>query len=117
MRQARRSFLKGLKALPKSKLRTLLPQPQRYRIVLLAVALSGLLSHAAERRVIESIGEISRLTNEAKNAGLPVHARATVLRYDPQAFHFFVRDSEGAVYVNLDRSQWDVFSALARRSD
>ena len=54
-----------------------------------------------------TIGEIAHLPNEAASIGLPVRGQATVLQFDAKAFHFFVRDAAGAVYVNLERPQWD----------
>ena len=57
--------------------------------------------HAAASRPL-TVGAVSRLSNEARNAGLPVHGQATVLQYDPKAFHFFIRDEQGAVYVGLN---------------
>ena len=53
-----------------------------------------------------SIGAAAHLPNHARNTGLPVHGRATVLQFDPKGFHFFVRDGQGAVYVGMDNALW-----------
>jgi signal transduction histidine kinase/DNA-binding response OmpR family regulator/uncharacterized protein YdeI (BOF family) len=55
---------------------------------------------------IRSVGAIARMTNDPANEGLPVHMRATVIQYDPDAYHFFVRDSEGAAYISLQDNGW-----------
>ncbi len=54
-----------------------------------------------------SIGAVAHLPNKPANAGLTVHARATTLQFDAKAFHFFVRDNDGAVYVGLPLKEWD----------
>ena len=77
-------------------------------LTLAAALLATILSSTQARADADSltVGAVSKLPNLSSRSGLPVHGRAIVLQYDPKAYHLYVRDDQGAVYVAMDNPMW-----------
>jgi signal transduction histidine kinase/DNA-binding response OmpR family regulator len=71
-----------------------------------AIVIGGILLLAAQahagNRILTSLPEVTALSNEKSNVGIPVHLQTTVCFYDHRRFSFIVTTGGQYLYVPLD---------------
>jgi signal transduction histidine kinase/CheY-like chemotaxis protein len=74
----------------------------RHAIVIGVVLLLAASQARTNNRILTSVPEVTALSNEKSNFGIPVHLQATVCYYDHRRFSFIVTADGRYLYVPLD---------------